>query len=259
MALEISVSRDSDVPVGTQLAWKLKTLIATSGLAPREQLPGARELSEAVGVNVNTVRAVYSRLEEEGLLRSEHGRGTFVAERTPASDALARITATAIEHAHTAGVDPRDVAAALFVAKAPDPVSASAPTREDERRRPPGSAGPPNAERELRRQLRAQIRQLEGELAYLEPLATTPRPQRESAGRLLSAAELQSVRDALADRVAALRRESTAFRESAAQAREDLRRASEAEAERRRRTWAHSGASTGARVRPARVAWTHNW
>src|SRR5438876_9415574 len=132
MALEISVSRESDVPVGTQLAWKLKTLIATGGLAPREQLPGARELSEAVGVNVNTVRAVYSRLEEEGLLRSEHGRGTFVAERPPASDALARITAEAIDRARTAGVDPRDVAAALFVTRAPEPASPAAPADDDD-------------------------------------------------------------------------------------------------------------------------------
>jgi DNA-binding transcriptional MocR family regulator len=29
-------------------------------------------------VNVNTVRTVYGRLEQQGLLSSEHGRGTFV-------------------------------------------------------------------------------------------------------------------------------------------------------------------------------------
>ena len=58
MPLEISISRESDVPLGTQLAWQLKTLIATGDLAPGEQLPGARELGEAVGVNVNTVRGV---------------------------------------------------------------------------------------------------------------------------------------------------------------------------------------------------------
>jgi DNA-binding transcriptional MocR family regulator len=38
-----------------------------------------RALADAVGVNVNTVRAVYARLEAEGLVRSEQGRGTFVA------------------------------------------------------------------------------------------------------------------------------------------------------------------------------------
>ena len=87
MPLEISISRESDVPLGTQLAWKLKTLIATGDLAPGEQLPGARELGDAVGVNVNTVRGVFRRLEEDGLLRSEHGRGTFTYGQ-PALDNL---------------------------------------------------------------------------------------------------------------------------------------------------------------------------
>jgi DNA-binding GntR family transcriptional regulator len=43
-------------------------------------MPSVRELAESAGVNVNTVRSVYARLEAEGLVRSEHGRGTFVAE-----------------------------------------------------------------------------------------------------------------------------------------------------------------------------------
>jgi DNA-binding transcriptional MocR family regulator len=42
-------------------------------------------------VNVNTVRTVYGRLEQQGLLSSEHGRGTFVRGASaptmdPASD-----------------------------------------------------------------------------------------------------------------------------------------------------------------------------
>jgi DNA-binding transcriptional MocR family regulator len=38
-----------------------------------------RELAIEAGVNVNTVRSVYGRLENDGLVRSEQGRGTFVA------------------------------------------------------------------------------------------------------------------------------------------------------------------------------------
>jgi DNA-binding GntR family transcriptional regulator len=37
-----------------------------------------RQLAALAGVNVNTVRTVYARLEQDGLLSSEHGRGTFV-------------------------------------------------------------------------------------------------------------------------------------------------------------------------------------
>src|SRR5437763_16423936 len=259
MPLEISISRESDVPLGTQLAWQLKTLIATGDLAPGEQLPGARERAEAVGVNFNTVRGVYRRLEEDGLLRSEHGRGTFVAQRQSAGGDLARITAEAIEHARRAGIDPRDLAAALFVARSTRPEDAAPePPEADPPEQPPGASTPPGDERELRRRLRREIQQLEGELARIEPLTATPARPREP-GRLLSAGELRAVRDDLAGRVSALRRVDNALREQARHAREEARRTSEQEAERLRRTWAHSGASTGARARPARVAWTHNW
>ena len=63
MTPDLSVDRDSDVPLGTQLAWKLRTAIATGLLQPGERLPGVRELAGAADVNVNTVRSVYARLE----------------------------------------------------------------------------------------------------------------------------------------------------------------------------------------------------
>jgi GntR family transcriptional regulator len=75
---ELGVERDSDVPVGTQLTWGLERLIGAGVLAPGQQLPSVSVLAAVAGVNVNTVRSVYSRLEERGLLASEHGRGTFV-------------------------------------------------------------------------------------------------------------------------------------------------------------------------------------
>lgn len=81
--LGLRVDRNAEVPVGTQLAWRLRELVRGGSLAPGDRLPSVRELAAAAGVNVNTVRAVYGRLEHEGLVRSEQGRGTFVgvAER----------------------------------------------------------------------------------------------------------------------------------------------------------------------------------
>ena len=49
-------------------------------LGPGDRLPGVRELASGTGVNVNTARAVYGRLEEDGLIVSRHGLGTFVSE-----------------------------------------------------------------------------------------------------------------------------------------------------------------------------------
>src|SRR5436853_3659555 len=82
----LHVNRDGDIPVGTQLTWQIQALITEGRLQPGEQLPSVRRLAEAAGVNVNTIRSVYDRLEGEGFIRTEHGRGSFVAENVPQLD-----------------------------------------------------------------------------------------------------------------------------------------------------------------------------
>jgi DNA-binding transcriptional regulator YhcF (GntR family) len=85
-ALGLQVDRDGDIPVGTQLTWQIQALITEGRLQPGEQLPSVRRLAEATGVNVNTIRSVYDRLEGEGFVRTEHGRGSFVAQNVPRLD-----------------------------------------------------------------------------------------------------------------------------------------------------------------------------
>src|SRR5206468_704935 len=82
----LQVDRNGDIPVGTQLAWQIQALITQSRLLPGEQLPSVRRLADAAGVNVNTIRSVYERLEGEGFIRTEHGRGSFVADNVTRLD-----------------------------------------------------------------------------------------------------------------------------------------------------------------------------
>jgi DNA-binding transcriptional regulator YhcF (GntR family) len=77
--LGLNVDRGAEVPLGTQLAWRLRELVSQGSLRPGDRLPSVRELAIEAGVNVNTARSVYGRLEHEGLVSSEQGRGTFVA------------------------------------------------------------------------------------------------------------------------------------------------------------------------------------
>jgi GntR family transcriptional regulator len=77
--LDLAVDRDAGVPVGAQLAARIRSAVAAGELSAGDRLPSVRELAEAAAVNVNTARAVYGRLESEGIVRSEQGRGTFVA------------------------------------------------------------------------------------------------------------------------------------------------------------------------------------
>ena len=112
--LLLTVDRDSDLPVGVQVAWRLRALIATGKLAPGEQLPSVRELAELAAVNANTARAIYGRLEAEGLLVSRHGLGTFVATDTRPSADVERIAAEAVAEARRAGISPSDVARSIY-------------------------------------------------------------------------------------------------------------------------------------------------
>jgi DNA-binding transcriptional regulator YhcF (GntR family) len=78
--MELRVDRESGIPVGIQLVERLRSQIESGALNPGDRLPSVRDAAITAGVNVNTVRAAYGRLEREGLVRSEHGRGTFVAQ-----------------------------------------------------------------------------------------------------------------------------------------------------------------------------------
>ncbi|QOZ66681.1 regulatory protein, gntR family [Bradyrhizobium arachidis] len=58
----------------------IEEAIASSRFRPREKLPNDVELALEYGVNRHTVRSAIRALEQEGLLRVEQGRGTFVVE-----------------------------------------------------------------------------------------------------------------------------------------------------------------------------------
>jgi GntR family transcriptional regulator len=88
--LDLTVDRDAELPLGAQLAGRIRTALREGVLGPGDRLPSVRELAEVAGVNVNTVRAVYARLESEGLARSEQGRGTFVSGMPAGDDATTR-------------------------------------------------------------------------------------------------------------------------------------------------------------------------
>lgn len=87
--LNLSVDRSSGVPVGAQLTSRLRSAIERGELRPDERLPSLREAADAAAVNVNTIRAVYAKLEAAGLVATEQGRGTFVTARAADADAPA--------------------------------------------------------------------------------------------------------------------------------------------------------------------------
>jgi DNA-binding transcriptional regulator YhcF (GntR family) len=200
-----ALDRTQGIPLGTQLAWRLRGLIANGKLPAGERVPSVRRLAEATGLNVNTVRSVYGRLEEQGYLTSEHGRGTFVAEEPPAPHDVEEVErlATALERkAREAGVNPREVATRLyaFTGRA-EPASADQPAALED---PPADA--PSADALTKQELRNQIEELEARLVHhpmpepTEDTAALPSP-RPAPGTVLSAEQLTEVRNELLARL----------------------------------------------------------
>lgn len=61
-----------------QIAKELKESISSKALKPGCAIPTHRELIDRYQVSAGTIRQALSRLESEGWVRSEHGRGVFV-------------------------------------------------------------------------------------------------------------------------------------------------------------------------------------
>ncbi|MGA9314710.1 MAG: GntR family transcriptional regulator [Solirubrobacteraceae bacterium] len=186
---DLTIDRAGEIPIGVQLAWGLRARIGDGRLAPGRRLPGLRELAEMLGINANTARSVYQRLEQEGLIDSRQGTGTFVASVAQEPSAVGQIAADAARQARQTGVDPREVAAALYVTA--EPVSDAA-TQASERRR----------------ELRAQIAALEQTLSEIQSshpglIPVPSKPSRHAGPRLLSVEELERVRLELVRRIAA--------------------------------------------------------
>jgi len=213
--IDFAVERDADIPVGTQLGWKLRAMIVRGALRPGDRLPSVRELAGFAGVNVNTARAAYEALERDGLIASEQGRGTYVTDRAPGPVELAEIVREALHQAREAGVGHAELAATIWAAGAADSRGELPPS-------PLPPLDPEAGAATLRRELRAQISRIETELAayaWNDPLR--PPPDRVATAvpvaRVASVEELSRTRNELIDRLARLRGEADrrALREQA--------------------------------------------
>lgn len=194
-ATPFSTDPAAELPVGVQLSWRLRALIATGRLAAGERLPSFRRLAEWAGVNVNTVRAVYAGLEESGLVVSRQGQGTFVADGIEAAPELEEIAGEALRQVREAGLDPSDL---VVVATAWASMADEEELPEEARPDLPDLAEESEAI-EVRHELRRQIGRLEVELAaYTRDLpGDMPTGWRLAEAHVAGVEELERTRDTL--------------------------------------------------------------
>jgi GntR family transcriptional regulator len=71
----------SGVPVYRQLIDQVQAAIASRALTAGDQLPTVRQVAVDLAINPNTVSRAYREMEIRGLLDTQQGTGTFIADR----------------------------------------------------------------------------------------------------------------------------------------------------------------------------------
>jgi DNA-binding GntR family transcriptional regulator len=72
-----------------QVAGGLRVAIRSGEYAPGAQLPTYQELADTWGVAINTAKSAVTLLRDEGLVVTQHGKGSFVRTQAPAGEAPA--------------------------------------------------------------------------------------------------------------------------------------------------------------------------
>lgn len=77
--MQFRIDNASDRPVYLQIIDQFKRDIAVGRLRKDERLPTVRQLAQQLAINPNTIAKAYRQLEQEGIIVTKAGAGTFVA------------------------------------------------------------------------------------------------------------------------------------------------------------------------------------
>jgi len=110
----------SGVPVYRQIIDQVQAGLASGTLARGDQLPTVRQVAVDLEINPNTVLRAYRELEIRGVLDTQQGTGTFVADRpvTPEDEGertrkLEQFVADVVARAGAGGFNLKEVMDAL--------------------------------------------------------------------------------------------------------------------------------------------------
>lgn len=81
--LILQIDFRSGLPIYTQIVNQVQAQVVGGVLQPGDQLPTVRALAEELRVNFNTVARAYRILDEERIISTQQGRGTYITEIPP--------------------------------------------------------------------------------------------------------------------------------------------------------------------------------
>lgn len=116
--MKVEVDLTAHRPVYMQIMEQVKLAIATGSLKPGDQLPTVRQMAADLRVNFNTVARAYRLLDEESVISTQHGRGTYILSPSSGKNArrsrpqqLVLLTEHYVEEAEKLGFTSKEVRA----------------------------------------------------------------------------------------------------------------------------------------------------
>jgi GntR family transcriptional regulator len=114
--LILSLDFRSGLPIYTQIVNQIQSQLVNGILKPGDQLPTVRALASELRVNFNTVARAYRILDEERIISTQQGRGTYITEIPPPElneklrqESLAELTQRFINEAFRLGFSKREI------------------------------------------------------------------------------------------------------------------------------------------------------
>lgn len=94
--MDLRIDPRQSVPIYAQVVEQVRSLVLSGALERGDRVPSVRDLAIAHRINRNTVAKAYGALENEGILETRRGEGTFVAALPGPDDpdARSRLVAT---------------------------------------------------------------------------------------------------------------------------------------------------------------------
>jgi GntR family transcriptional regulator len=120
MNTSLHISQADARPMYLQIMEQIRARIAAGDWAAGLELPSIRALAVSLNVSVITVKRAYLELEQEGVIVTRQGKGSFVADSGRGSTAselqqrkLDELLTAALEIARQLGLDQTDLIARL--------------------------------------------------------------------------------------------------------------------------------------------------
>ena len=113
--MHVIINNSSMIPVYEQLVEQIRQQIMLGKLNEGDGLPSVRTFASELKISALTVKKAYDKLEEDGLVVTVHGKGTYVAATDTGAAAEARRKAAeddislAVSKARLAGLNDDEI------------------------------------------------------------------------------------------------------------------------------------------------------